>query len=106
MSRIPPLMVLAAIRFSPSAKYSVETFVRFAGDQNRLSGRDKEDSRIAPGGTPGWWTLNIRCGYEIVKRVRLNVTVENILDETYKEHGSGVYSPGRNIVIGLRYGGG
>lgn len=106
MSRIPPLMVLVAIRYSPSSKYSIETFVRAAGDQNRLSSRDKDDSRIDPGGTPGWWTLNIRCGYQIIKGLKLNVTIENILDETYKEHGSGVYSPGRNFVVGLRYGGG
>ncbi|HEX9974906.1 MAG TPA: TonB-dependent receptor [bacterium] len=104
LSRIPPLMGMAAIQFSPTKKLSLEAFFRAATKQDRLSSRDKDDNRIPLGGTPGWTTLNFRCSWEIRQPLKLNLMLENIFNETYKEHGSGVYSPGRNFVIGLRYG--
>lgn len=103
LSRIPPLMGMAAIQFFVTKNLAFETFVRAAAKQDRLSSRDKDDNRIPIGGTPGWKTLNFRCTGEIRPLLELNATLENILDETYKEHGSGVYSPGRNLVVGLRY---
>jgi len=104
MSRIPPLMGMAAIQFALITKLSIETFIRAATKQDRLSSRDQDDNRIPLGGTPGWSTLNFRFAWEILSQLKLNLIFENILDETYKEHGSGVYSPGRGLVIGLRYG--
>ena len=104
LSRIPPLMGMAAIQYLPLKKLSLETFVRAATKQHRLSSRDKDDNRIPLGGTPGWSTLNFRLAWKIRSQLRLNLTLENIFDETYKEHGSGVYSPGRNFVIGMKYG--
>lgn len=103
MSRIPPFMGLFSVRREFSQKMALETFIRAAKKQDRLSARDIDDSRIDPNGTPGWWTFNLRGEYEIVHNLKLNVMVENIFDETYKEHGSGVYSPGMNVVVGLRY---
>ncbi len=104
MSRIPPFMVLAALQFSPTDKLSIETFVRAATKQDRLSSRDKDDSRIPSGGTPDWKTVNFRCSWKVISNLKLNLIFENIFDETYKEHGSGIYSPGRSLVVGLRYG--
>lgn len=103
MSRIPPLMGLGTVKYQVTDRFSLETFIRAAGRQDRLSTRDKADSRIDANGTPGWWTLNFRCNYEVEKNVRIYAIFGNIFDETYKEHGSGIYSPGRNLVIGLRY---
>ena len=103
MSRIPPFMSLISIRHEFSRKISLETFVRTAGKQGRLSARDIDDSRIDPKGTPAWWIFNFRGEYEIVDNLKLNFMVENIFNKAYKEHGSGVYSPGMNIVVGLRY---
>jgi len=103
MSRIPPLMAMGSLKFMPNQKISFETFIRTATKQDRLSSRDKDDNRIPIGGTPAWTTLNFRWSSEIASGLKINVTVENIFDETYKEHGSGVYSPGRNLVVGLRY---
>jgi len=104
MSRIPPLMGIAAIQFSPMAKLSIEALVRAATKQDRLSGRDKDDNRIPLNGTPGWSTLNFRFAWSVWSQLKLNLIFENMLDETYKEHGSGIYSPGKNLVVGLRYG--
>ena len=105
MSRIPPFMTRTSMEFIPMKKLSFEAFFCIATRQDRLSTRDKDDSRIPEGGTPGWETLNFRCSWNIVPGLKLNFIVENACDETYKEHGSGVYSPGRSLVIGLKYGG-
>ncbi len=104
LSRIPPLMGMAAIQFSATEAFTIETFLRAATRQDRLSTRDKDDNRIPLGGTPGWKTINFRCNWEVQQQLQLNLILENVFDETYKEHGSGIYSPGRNFVIGLRYG--
>jgi len=103
MSRIPPVMAMGTVQFLPHQKLSLEAFVRTAIKQDRLSTRDKDDNRIPIGGTPGWTTLNFRWSWEIRSGLKMNVIVENVFDKTYKEHGSGVYSPGRNLVVGLRY---
>ncbi len=103
MSRIPPLMGMISLKFLPSPGFQMEAFIRAAGKQSRLSTRDKDDSRIPEGGTPGWKTFNLRCRYLWRENWSFHVTVENIFDETYKEHGSGVYSAGRNFVISLRF---
>ncbi len=104
MSRIPPLMGMAEVQFTPIKNLSIATFIRAASKQDRLSSRDRDDNRIPQGGTPGWKTLNLRFSWNAHSQLKLNLIFDNILDETYKEHGSGIYSPGRSFVVGLRYG--
>jgi outer membrane receptor protein involved in Fe transport len=104
LSRIPPLMGRAAIRMNLGSAHWLEVFVRAAGSQRRLSPRDKEDTRIDENGTASWATVNLRSRIRI-GQLGLNATLENIADTAYKEHGSGVYSPGRNFVLSIRYGG-
>jgi hemoglobin/transferrin/lactoferrin receptor protein len=103
LTRIPPPFGTAAFRYeSPWSRKLAgfgETYVRFAAKQHRLSPEDEKDARIPEGGTPGWWTWNIRCGLVILDHFRLGMTVENLLDYRYKYHASGVYSPGTNAVI-------
>jgi outer membrane receptor protein involved in Fe transport len=103
LSRIPPLMGMVAVRRHLGSSAWVEVFVRAAGAQTRLSARDKDDTRIDPDGTPAWTTLNFRSGIEI-DQFHFNVTFENINDLDYKEHGSGIFSPGQNIVLSFGYG--
>lgn len=103
MSRIPPFMGTVKLHFTPVQRLSLEGYLRAATAQNRLSARDIDDSRIPESGTPGWTTLNFRTTYELRPGLKLDFMFENILDETYKEHGSGVYSPGRNLVVGIRF---
>ena len=103
MSRIAPLMGMGAIRFQPKKNIQVEAFCRAAAKQNRLSTRDKDDSRIPEGGTPGWYTFNFRSQLRFKNNFFIALTLENLMDKAYKEHGSGVYSPGLNLVIALKY---
>ena len=104
MSRIPPLMGMIAARFKPFTTFWVETLVRAADEQMRLSARDIDDTRIGPEGTASWATLSLKAHYEY-EHMSLNVIFENITDYAYKEHGSGIYSPGRGVILTLSYGG-
>jgi len=101
MSRIPPLMGLAGIQWQRE-ETALELFVRAAVAQRRLSTRDHDDSRIDPEGTPGWSDWNIR-GRRSFGPVHLDITLGNVFDHAYKEHGSGVYNPGRYLVIALSW---
>lgn len=103
MRRIPPLMGLAGIAWE-HGETTLELFVRAADEQRRLSSGDIDDSRIDPGGTPGWSDWNLR-GRRDLGPVRLDVTLGNIFDHAYKEHGSGVFNPGRYVVLALTWDG-
>ena len=79
-----------------------ELYVRAAGGQRKLSQRDIDDDRINDNGTPGWATVNLRFFYRF-NNMSLNLNFENLADYKYKEHGSGIYSSGRNISLALKY---
>lgn len=100
LSRIPPLYGQGTFRYENNSRKNwkgfVETYVRGAAHQSRISKRDESDTRIPEGGTPGWWTWNLRAGVHAYDWVRFVLAVENILDKKYKYHGSGIYSPGVN----------
>jgi outer membrane receptor for Fe3+-dicitrate len=68
--------------------------------QDRLSTRDVRDSRIPDGGTPGYHTVNVRFGTYIGQRQRISLGIENITNELYRVHGSGVDGPGISGTIG------
>lgn len=98
-SRIPPILGLTGLRWSSSnGRFWVEYFARVAGKQDRLSSRDESDVRIPPGGTPGWQTQNLRGGLRATEELRLSLALENLTDERYRIHGSGIDAPGINAV--------
>ncbi len=103
LSRIPPLMGMVNLQYQFNQNIKLETFFRAATKQDRLSSRDVDDIRIPEGGTPGWKTFNLRGSFRVFENISFRVTLANIFDETYKEHGSGVYSPGRSMVLNLGY---
>jgi hemoglobin/transferrin/lactoferrin receptor protein len=52
--------------------------------------------------SPAWWTLNFKSSYEINKQIALDFGVDNILNVRYRPYSSGIVSPARNFIIGLR----
>ncbi len=104
LSRIPPLFGTTSLRYDselPDGWHGfLETYWRWAFAQDRLSPEDETDARIPEGGTPGWWTWNLRAGLSDGEHHRLSLAVENLLDEQYKYHGSGIYAPGTNALLG------
>ena len=98
---IPPIFGLFGIRLNHGIIFS-DYFIRFAGKQNRLSSDDIDDPRIPIEGTPRWYTLNLRVGFYSSKNLIFQISLENILDQNYREHGSGINAPGRNLIFSLQ----
>jgi len=51
----------------------------------------------AVGATVGW----VGVGWRVRDNVTLTLGVENVTNEEYRIHGSGLNAPGRNVVFGL-----
>jgi hemoglobin/transferrin/lactoferrin receptor protein len=103
ISRLMPPTSTVGLRWEPEAKRGwLEGVVTVAGEADRLSPSDENDTqRIPPGGTPGYVVATIRGGLEIRDDLTLSAAVENVTDADYRIHGSGQNEPGTNFVIGI-----
>jgi len=101
MRRIPPVFGRLALDYAAKEwAFGTELFV--AGKQDRLAQGDKEDNRIAKGGTPGWKVLNLHAGYSW-RFISLRVTALNLFNADYRTHGSGVNGYGRSVFATLGF---
>jgi outer membrane receptor protein involved in Fe transport len=86
----------------PGPRLEFEALVEHADAQDKLSTRDIADTqRIPPGGTPSWTVLNLRSDWRVTDRATVSLAVENLTDEDYRIHGSGVNEPGRNVIASV-----
>jgi outer membrane receptor protein involved in Fe transport len=102
--RIPPLNGKAGMEYFFNEDWRIEPYVLFAARQDRLSPRDARDSRIDPEGTDGWLTLNLLLDWQVSEALKLGLRLENLTDEYYREHASGIDAPGRNLGLWVNYG--
>ncbi len=100
-SRLMPTTFQLALRTGPpSGKWWAEAHWTLADEQDQLSAADTRDTqRIPPGGTPGYSVYTLRAGWRAAKHFTLTAAVENLMDEDYRVHGSGLNEPGRNFVL-------
>jgi outer membrane receptor protein involved in Fe transport len=101
--RIPPFNGKLALSYDNGSDYRLESWLRFADGQDRLSARDVRDTRIDPQGTPGWAVAGVRLQKNHQDRWLFSVTLDNLLDKRYRVHGSGLDAPGQNLMMGARY---
>ena len=100
LTRIPPLRGI--VKFQRSFhRGSAEFVTAWADRQDRLSPEDLRDTRIPTGGTPGYVALHLRGQFVVDKGVTLRAGIENLLDQEYRIHGSGIDMSGRNLFLGL-----
>ncbi len=101
--RLMPLTTFAGLRFEPPCgRVWAQAEWVHADKASRLSLQNETDTqRIPPGGTPGYDLFNIRAGYRLFERTDVLFAVENLSDENYRIHGSGVNEPGINFVFGV-----
>ena len=101
VSRGMPLTGQAAVRWQPAGEsFWLEAVLDAAEKADRLSADDERDTqRIPPGGTPGYAVLTLRGGVTVREDLALTLALENVADEDYRIHGSGVNEPGRNLVL-------
>ncbi len=114
--RVPPLNGMAGVRWDGAWKQAwVRAAVRWAAEQDRLAPGDRKDLRICgdptrPGrlladceGTEGWAALSLRGGLQATDALRLDLAVENVLDASYRWHGSGLDAPGVDAQLSATY---
>jgi len=65
------------------------------------SGVDNDDLGTEDG-YPSWWTLNTSLQYKFNDNIKLQLGIENILDQHYRTFASGISAPGRNVIISLK----
>ena len=94
---------MAGLNLCPGKDLHFRAEFLFAGKQDRLSSGDISDNRIQDGGTPAWNVINISAGYNALRWMELNFGINNLFDEAYRIHGSGVDCYGRNIWMGLKF---
>lgn len=51
---------------------------------------------------PGWYTLNLKASYQILKSLLVTTGWENITNQRYRPYSSGIVAAGSNFIIALR----
>jgi outer membrane receptor protein involved in Fe transport len=100
--RIPPLSGRLEFDYDAGGDFQLEAWLRFAGEQDRLSSRDVRDIRIDPNGSSGWGILGARGTWDARGGWQFTLGVDNVFDKRYRVHGSGLDAPGRNLVVSVR----
>jgi hemoglobin/transferrin/lactoferrin receptor protein len=98
--RLMPTNITAGLRWtSSSKKVYAEAWAWSMGDADNLSFRDQKDTtRIPAGGTPGFTIFGISGGMKLSDNADWTLALENLTNEDYRVHGSGVNSPGFNVI--------
>ena len=100
--RIPPLSGRLNVSYDAGRNFRLDGWLRFAGEQDRLSARDVGDVRIDPNGTSGWGMAGVRGSWDFRGGWNLALAIDNAFDKRYRVHGSGLDAPGRNLIVSVR----
>lgn len=98
-NRIPPINGIVGAEWRMLPTLVLEPSLWINGSQHRLDSVDKADNRIANGGTAGFAVVNLRAGWTPNDTYKLQLFGENLLDKSYREHGSGIDGRGRGVGI-------
>lgn len=106
LARMPPFNGTVRLRYTPLQWIFTEAVVRWAAAQREMSASDRLDIRICAevpncNGTDGYVAFHLRAGASIGERFNVGLSLLNLLDATYRIHGSGVDEPGRSVALSL-----
>lgn len=99
LRRIPPLYGNLRVRYDYNSHLWFEAASVMADEQDRLAPGDITDPRIGPNGTPGYVIFDVRTGYTPFRNHEFLLALENLTDNKYKTHGSGLFNPGFNVAV-------
>lgn len=106
LDHIPPLSGKAGLLYEENG-FSLEFNGLFNGwkkiDQYLLNAEDNE-AYATPEGMPAWLTINIHTGWQLTESTRIRLSLENLLDTSYRVFASGINAPGRNLSIMVKTG--
>lgn len=104
VSRLSPLRGSLALRYEPNNLWWAEARLIAAARANRLSEGDRNDNqRIPPGGTPSYLTASLTAGWQASENLDFTLSLQNLTDEDYRVHGSGLNEPGFGALLTTRY---
>jgi hemoglobin/transferrin/lactoferrin receptor protein len=106
LDHIPPVFGKIGVEYNKE-KYYAQFFVLYNGWKrigDYLLNAEDNEAYATKDGMPAWYTFNIRGGYNINEKLKVNISVENIMDVQYRVFASGIHAPGRNICLGVHYG--
>ena len=103
MRRVPPLNGQLSLGWRHRRAHA-EAGWRAAAEQDRLAPGDRDDHRIAPGGTPQWHVMDLRGGYAVTPTLHAIARCGNVFNRAYRVHGSGIDGMGRFLSLSLRVG--
>lgn len=104
LDHIAPAFGRGSVLYS-NQKLRAEAFINFSGEKSLgdYSNSGEDNLQYAtPRGMPGWYTINLRGGYELSKTFILQMGIDNLMDIQYRTFASGINAPGRNIFGTLR----
>jgi outer membrane receptor protein involved in Fe transport len=109
MWRVPPLMGLGSLQLRrPRSILSLaEVGARAAASQRQLSSQDRLDATVCPlgatlcDGSPWFVMTYVRGSLRLSRQIYLSGTLENLTNETYRVHGSGIPGPGLGAHLTL-----
>lgn len=52
--------------------------------------------------SPGWYVVNFKASYQLIKNLSLTTGLENITNQRYRPYSSGIVAAGSNFIISLR----
>jgi hemoglobin/transferrin/lactoferrin receptor protein len=105
MSRQLPLTGSLALRWTDSSeKFWIEGRLLAAATEDRVTAQDQDadKQRIPTHGTPGYIVASLHAGWQVNDHFDLTCGIENLMDEDYRNHGSGQNEPGLSGIIGAR----
>ncbi len=102
MSKIPPLSGFLKLTGHYNDNVDFTYKMTYAMEQDKLSDSDLEDVRIPEGGTPSFLIHSIGVSF-LFEKVQIHTFLNNIADEKYKYHASGVWGAGRSLNFKLSY---
>lgn len=104
LDHIPPFFGMSSMSYYNN-KYHVEFSVQHNGAKRLADFNPNGEDNLpqaTPTGMPAWTILNIRTGYQLSKAFKIQMALENILDQNYRVFASGISAPGRNFIVSLR----
>jgi len=102
LGKISPLVGYGGVRWQNTGNRIWTELVGLTyGEAGRLNTSDQLDTqRVPPNGTPSFLVLTLRGGWQVSEHLMLTASLDNLLNQTYRYHGSGSNEPGFGANLG------